>query len=659
MPKKLTPLPQKKDRCYGNGIPPFSDDEQEPKQSFQTKSRAEPPLKHLGSINHLTYKIMGTPTEYKLIFKYGDNVSSCKDGIRTEKVIDFDHGEAIKTINHDLLANLHLLQQSVVHSSSESQEILEIEYNFSSEIELSNFRLCRDEISSLIQASDNDSKIRFAYNFATAIAYLFKFVKLGWEDLNEIVVADTKSLKTVFLPIGGHYFNVRPQIVDESSMQIDEQKVLENKDNKAQGKTEEFSTKYVQYLKKLLIELFNPYDPKTKEPKGSQVRAILRNITEMKSSAELLEQICVSLLKLYLETLTANKGVNQAKKTHKDLKCEKKNDKIRKILQCLVRYRYLCVLNIYDMSQKELQALKKTVKNTGFAEYYFLPLHNFVKFILPQTNHFKDQKAMGVSCSALIQSVKAAKYQAALFFSNHEILDITKFIDKFESSHKLNCDLPLKQTITLSVKGLFLADYQKIWFVSLGLITKGDRKSHFDIDWTLEKGHRMHSTEKWVLRAIQDSNPAFKFPVKTKVKILHIFDNGYLLPSQTVKNLHTIDAIVANRLIHSFNMVRAIQTELGQELTDYSNTSLVREKFREGLFHVLHAYIGLNNRAPSQFSRQDLRKVSSKIIPEKSEKEIYVGLDGMFGMFEEDALFEEEDALFEKEGTGRFYDDLY
>lgn len=105
----------------------------------------------------------------------------------------------------------------------------------------------------------------------------------------------------------------------------------------------------------------------------------------------------------------------------------------------------------------------------------------------------------------------------------------------------------------------------------------------------------MNVYEKQFLITIQRSNSGLQFPVKTKAQVLHIFENRYLLPSQIVNNLHLTDALVVYRFKQAFNMVGAIQGEIGQEPTDHSNIYSVREKFKEGLLHVLHAYIGSTN----------------------------------------------------------------
>lgn len=524
--------------------------------------------------------------------------------------------KALNSINRDL-KNEHQLITSITIKEAKEISNTQIQYNFAAEEPLLNLRFIHDEIASLKKSLEITQRLRFLHEFCQIIWFLLTEFAIYWHNLDNVIIANIKSGNIRYLLLGCSYYIQLPAKC-EYTLRAYVKKA--RNDFPYQKHLTQICQNYISYFDKLTESLFDrdwryslrsQYSNKSNYPLYraliSKIDGLLETLRTPEANPRVLERFWSSLFSLYLAE-TAPQCTKS--KTAKQTKIEKKSDRLNRIMECMPKYTYCFVLDITNIAQEDLKTLEKAARNSGVAEYHFYPLHAFIKRVLPHTQQFKDLKAQGIENNELMDALKNDKGQIGLFFSNQEICEAQTLITSCNTQRSVCRGLgkPIKETKVLPHEKILVWNYysrqRKNLFENFGA------EAEFDVnflrpktDITLKKGMVIGKD----LIAIQERAFLSESPLKSyynyRIKILHIFENGYLLPKQVVNRVSNKEEIIDRAITNCFSQIQAVQIQTGLGLTDLSDVFQAQARFADGLRMLLAISVQTLHKVPSKLER--------------------------------------------------------
>ena len=607
----------KKQQLLGDGIPSLDDEQEEiaiEEISVFTKSTHELMQQTMRTANLKIQKICHEcnrePLKNTLFLSFeGDHINPAQKFISRSLNPDDFNSEVNLESNHQLLFPIEY-EKITELSSKDRDHIQEITYEFKSHEPLLNVRLVRDVIESLKNSSTMVEKIKFAHDFSVVAWFLLTTFEYFWENLDEVIVAERGNGKLGFLPVRSYPYSWKMELMQQTD-------------------SSQFNLNYIAYFKNLLERLFgiteeNLKPKKAQENKLNQVSSKERIIKLYKSLSqkplpeELFETVPSTLLKIYSHEVSNEPQPKKAKKF------ESKQNKREKILECLKKYTFLFVLDISNIAEHELLELKQRVKKEGQGEYYYYPLKLFTTEILPHITQFKGLRKQQLKNTKSMKSLKQQKGQTSLLFTNQNLDEAHLLIDSIMTKRSLppQTGVKVREDITFPAEKIvgnyshaFLCQLQQLGIE--GLNRKGCIIARQDL--TIKKGTALSPVQSAVLREIQSCIPENRTPFKHKLKILHVFENGYLLPKNALGAFSNHDELVAEAMRKSFGLVRAIQVETDLKILDPVEIMKAQESFIElsKLFIAIHCnYIG---KVPKKFQELNIKSVR---VDQLTEEEV-------------------------------------
>lgn len=593
----------KKQQSLGDSIPPFTEDEANTKDdNYRTVKSANELAQQIMKIGSLRIRRICVDSQNTLmntiVLSFDDDHLNQKLVSRSFPVADFNSSVNLDS-HHQLIFPLQY-KSITAHSSDDKELVKEIIFVFKSNEVLSNVRLVRDVIRSLKTSSATTAdKLKFVHEFCTAVWFMFKHLKYYWENLDEIVMAERANEKIGFLPLRSYPYSWKL----EPAQQMDNDYYYQ------------LPLNYSEYFKALLESLFeivsedlilNPLKEKIKTnhpPTKKRIIELCKTLSQTNLSSELLETVPSTLLDIYLQELSLSKEP----KTKKKQKFEAKQAKREKILECLNKYTFLYVLDITKMSERELQELKKRLRMTGQGECHFYPQQLFVKEILPHLNQFKDLREQHMKNTELSEAFKRDRTQVSFLFTNDNLVDTHLLIDSIVTKRNLPAvfETRVVEGITFPAEKIVMAYSQYLWqhLENLELPAKiVNGKIYAQKDLTIKKGTCLNQSQAAILFEIQKTYSENKTPYRRKITILHIFENGYLVPKSIIKMFENKEEVVEKAMKKSFDWIRAIQAETDLKILDLVDILKAQNIFADLLRKVFGVYWNLHSKPPRKLS---------------------------------------------------------
>ena len=657
----------KKTRDLGKGIP-LRDDEAEdsandgldfPSTTYKEFENQFLKLRMLASLPaaSIKHKTMEEPLSNLLTITFKNESVSLQGHIKTEHDLHYPEFNAdyITSHKHQLVLPVTITSVKQTSSSHEqSSSDLKLDYIFLSNEPLRNFRLCRNHIASLKENSSPLTKIMFVHDFCVMAWYFLTRLCVCWENLDDVILADTEDGKMHFLPLRCYTFKYVPT---ETQTDPNFLSLLQENESRL---NEVFNEKYIAYFTRLIYDLFEITQEKIISEKLNKaesqntiyvgVISLCRSLINQKVTSKTLEFIWSTLYNIFLQESQAGQKVFKPKeKKHKA-----KTEKVKEALLCLEKYKYCVVLDLSKIADNVLQRFKSDVKKNGIGEYFFFTVKTLIKEVLPHTNQFKDLRSQKIRNTELMSTFKECKGNIAFFFNNRGVYSIKTLIEGYETRRPLNKQVneKVKETIRIPAEEISINDSVRIQsiFANLGLEPRPEMRKHHLLvsksDLIIEKGTSITWTHLTFFQELCYKNPKMKYPLVRKMRILRILEDGYLLPMEILTHLENPNDVLETSFKQAYNQMLSIANEISYEIMDVNRIIEAQAKTGDGLRAVLSVYL--------KIPRYGSKRLNEIIGLQKSDKGLAdIETEAMVGLFDE----VEESEIYTREAIARPFDD--
>lgn len=510
---------------------------------------------------------------------------------------------------------------------------------FLSEAQITSIKTCKSKVDSAKKLELEDKLILF-YEFLTFSCDMLCNLGLCWSNVEEIPIAELNNGKWKFIPFNA-VRHVQVTSTDSSPANYN----WHEKSEKQLALEKKTFENYCKYFKELYRELC--YDKewrvlnKRLNEREEKIRSEVNNMpmhfpykNTAKDNLFLMKAKVESILSKYVWVHVVEDKVVKKVFSSRAEKIETKKAIISTILDCLLRYDYLFILDISGMSSKEVKELQCQARRKKMGEYHFISLELFIKYIVPEIRQIKERKGSKRLLTDLVQG------QIGLFFSNEDIYEVNQFISSF--SYEVPLDLK-QQFIPRDLvvdKGdiVWKGDEQEYtaFFKKRGLKHRFlESKFRWELleDLKLPKGTKIDDTIRKILAGAGKINSFYLRPYQNKFKVLTVLEKGIQLPLHLVKLRTAGEDSLVNSLRLGFDYLRAIEMETIGKATDFSEEAKVRSKFIENLKAIYALSVDMEEQPRNEFegigsliddySSKEPEKMPDQ--PEKGEEIISLG----------------------------------